>query len=181
MRLVAMCFFTASFLTVGFAGCSSDTGSSSSGDADTTTTTSTDGGDTAGDTDGGDTTGGTDGIDWNGMSFQEKQGHMAGVVMPAMQAIFQEFDDGTFSSFNCGTCHVTGMGAGTFAMPDPGLTPLDPANFPSAEDPDQHIATYAQLMFGAVLPEMTELLNLPPFDQATGQGFGCFSCHTAKQ
>jgi hypothetical protein len=36
----------------------------------------------------------------------------------------------------------------------------------------------ATFMFQRVLPTMRALLNASEFDDATGEGFSCFACHT---
>jgi hypothetical protein len=39
-------------------------------------------------------------------------------------------------------------------------------------------AKVTKFMMERVAPEMAKLLNLPPYDPATHEGFGCFNCHT---
>ena len=83
-----------------------------------------------------------------------------------------------FAEVDCKTCHGKDPKAAEFKMPSPDLHKLDPAdNFAheKADHPDE-----VKFMMEVFTPKMVELLGEKPFDPATGEGFGCFSCHTRK-
>ena len=191
------------FAIVALAACSSDadagsgSGDSGNGTGDAATTGGTTGnGTTGGDTTGGQTTGGettggettggetaggetTGGVDWENMDFNARQAYMASTVLPTMTTLFQAFDDDEFKNFGCGTCHQGGLGDGSFSMPN-SLHPFDPAALPTPDSADPEEAAFAKFMMEKVAPKMIELLGAEPFDPATGEGFGCFSCHATK-
>jgi hypothetical protein len=112
------------------------------------------------------------------MSQEQKVAHMKTKVVPQMQASFQAFDAQHFAKFGCTTCHGPGAKDGKFSMPNPGLPKLDAKDGFKAEHKKHPKET--KFMMEKVVPEMTALLDAAPFDPATNQGFGCFSCHTQK-
>lgn len=109
---------------------------------------------------------------WTEMDEPERMEHMAAVVMPRMQAVFQGYDPERFADFGCATCHGSGSGSGDFAMPNPGLPELDASNLYKKhrkESPEM-----VKLMWKQVEPAMGESLAQP-------YGFGgyisCERCH----
>ncbi|MFK7931025.1 MAG: hypothetical protein AB8H79_22760 [Myxococcota bacterium] len=126
---------------------------------------------TGDDTDESDTDTDTVAQTWQEMDFTQRQTYMATDVMPAMQTIFAEYDSTRFETITCATCHGAGATDGTFSMPSDSLFPIDFANFPTGPGAD--------FMMNEVVPDMTELLDMEPFNQETGEGFGCLGCHPA--
>ena len=49
---------------------------------------------------------------------------MTEVVEPRMKREFQEFDAARFADFGCETCHGSGVGDGSYALPNPELPHL---------------------------------------------------------
>jgi len=109
-------------------------------------------------------------IDWPTATAAEKSQFMSEVVFPDMSAKFKAHDGTKFAQFTCNTCHSTSG----FTMPNPDLPKLDPAAFPMPGDSD-----IVDFMYNEVTPAMVEHLSANPFDPATGEGFGCFGCHTS--
>ena len=109
---------------------------------------------------------------WADMEHDERMAHMAEVVLPRMQAVFEGHDPERFSTFGCATCHGSGANDGSFVMPNPALPQLDAANLYKKHrkaTPDM-----VKLMWKHVEPTMGEAL-------AVTYGFGgaisCHNCH----
>ncbi|HEY2513074.1 MAG TPA: hypothetical protein VGI39_19535 [Polyangiaceae bacterium] len=110
------------------------------------------------------------------MDHEERLAVMKTQVMPKMKDAFQAFDAKTFADFSCKTCHGEKIKEGKFDMPNPKLPVLD-ATGGFKKDQQKHPKAL-QFMMQTVAPQMAEILNLPKFDPATHQGFGCANCHT---
>jgi hypothetical protein len=115
-------------------------------------------------------------VAWPDMTQEQKKEHMKTVVLPGMRAVFQELDATKYADIKCGFCHGDGAKDGSFEMPNPKLPKLDPANGFQKHMKSKPALT--QFMMDRVSPEMARLLDVPPYDPATQQGFGCFNCHT---
>jgi hypothetical protein len=113
---------------------------------------------------------------WTDMTKDQKKEHMKSVVLPGMQAVFQELDATKYADIKCGFCHGAGVKDGSFEMPNPELPKLDPENGFAKHVKDEPQLT--QFMMDRVSPEMARLLGVPPYDPETHEGFGCFNCHT---
>jgi hypothetical protein len=110
------------------------------------------------------------------MSAGEKMSHMKKVVLPGMKPLLGA-EEG--EEYSCKTCHGDRAANGDFSMPNPGLPPLDPSDG-FADEKKEHPEA-VQFMMEKVVPKMAELLGEHPYDPATGEGFGCFECHTKTQ
>jgi len=113
------------------------------------------------------------------MDFEQKKTFMKETVLPKMKELFREFDPVEYADLKCSACHGNDMQSKKFEMPNK-LTALDPMNMPSVNSMDADEAAYAKFMQDKIVPTMREFLGRKPFDPATGEGFGCFSCHTMK-
>jgi hypothetical protein len=105
---------------------------------------------------------------FDNLSDEEKLAYMASDVLPTMQSIFQAYDSEAYADFSCGTCHVTGLADGTYAMPDAGLPPLREADFPYEDE-------VGLFMENEVRATMAELLG------PTEGGRPCVTCHTLEE
>jgi len=107
------------------------------------------------------------------MSKQDKAAFMKVKVAPRLGAAFRAADPNRYATFGCGTCHGP-----KFQLPRdflPKLTLKNGSITAFAEKPQ-----VAQFMAHKVAPEMAAALGKPPFDPATGNGFGCTGCHTIE-
>lgn len=118
-----------------------------------------------------------EGKTWDQMSFDERRRYMARRVLPEMAALFEEYDAERFSGFGCESCHGEDMQARGFAMPNPEIMALHPTGTEEQRRMVEEYRPMVMFMFNRVLPRMQELLNAPPYDEATGTGFSCFACH----
>ena len=113
---------------------------------------------------------------WAEMDESERMEHMATVVLPRMQAVFQGHDPERFADFSCATCHGSSVADGDYAMPNPSLPVLDASSFYKKHrkgEPDM-----VRLMWKEVEPAMGESLAV-----TYGLGGGaieCQSCHIVE-
>jgi cytochrome c553 len=110
---------------------------------------------------------------WSEMDDDERMAHMGAVVMPRLQAVFQEHDPERFATFGCVTCHGNGARDGNFEMPNPDLPQLDAANLYKKHR--QEAPEMTKLMWKKVEPALGEALA-----QTYGLGdaqVSCKSCH----
>ena len=107
------------------------------------------------------------------MSREMKISFMKKRVMPAMTALWKESPEPD-EEVTCGTCHGAGAKEGKFDMPNAKLYPLDPSDSFAAHKDEPE---WLEFMGKKVVPTMANTLGVQPYDPATGQGFGCFSCH----
>ena len=115
---------------------------------------------------------------WDQMDHKERLELMKTVVMPNMKTAFQGFDAKDFADFNCTTCHGDRIKKGNFDMPNPGLPKLDFKN--QLKDETAKHPEAVKFMREVVVPQMTTMLGVAPFDMKTMKGFGCTGCHTTK-
>lgn len=114
---------------------------------------------------------------WASMSHEEKEMWMVGVVQPISVESFQAHNARRYADFSCETCHGDDAKSKGYEMPSRYLPRL-----PST--PEAMAAIRARdpvdfdFMVNEVTPTTRDLLGLSAYDPATGQGFGCFGCHT---
>jgi len=121
-------------------------------------------------------------IPWADKNRKQRMEYMGIYVLPKMEELFKQWNPDEFgeaNSFRCQNCHGE-----NFDKP-PNDFEMPRVAFPlSAEDPLGGAMKYdpvaAVFMSERVLPTMIELLGAKPYDPATGEGFGCLSCHPAK-
>jgi hypothetical protein len=109
---------------------------------------------------------------WQEMTQDERMEHMAAVVMPRTQAVFQGYDPKRFADFSCTTCHGGGAGNGSYEMPNPALPELDASNLYKQhrkESPEM-----VKLMWKELEPAMGEALAMT---YGFGGAVSCDSCH----
>jgi hypothetical protein len=114
-------------------------------------------------------------VSWDRMTFDQRADHMQRVVVPTMRPVLAELDASRFTKLVCTDCHGKDAQRRHFAMPSEDLPALDPTDSFAqvrAEHPEA-----MRIMSERVVPEMAKALGLEPFDPATGQGIGCFTCH----
>ena len=104
---------------------------------------------------------------------------MTFAVLPNMARAFQRFDGSVYPTMTCRTCHGADAEAVHYAMPH-GLPALNPEHLPDGHDADPRVARIARFMIDEVTPQMADLIEVPPHDPATKQGFNCFRCHPAE-
>ena len=110
------------------------------------------------------------------MTKDQRKELMKTVVLPGMKTVFQELDAKAFADMTCVNCHGEGAKQGKFDMPNPKLPKLDPKDgFAKHMKKSPKVTKF---MMEHVAPEMVKLLNVPPYDPKTNEGFGCFNCHT---
>jgi hypothetical protein len=117
--------------------------------------------------------------DWDKWSHDQKLAWMKAAVMPKMGQAFHDFDGTKYAEPKCVLCHGDGAKDGSFKMPNPALPKLpgDPAGFKKLAKDKPKIMEF---MNAVVKAQMASLVGEKPLDPKTGQGFGCFECHTKK-
>lgn len=117
---------------------------------------------------------------WADMKDVDQKKHfMKTVVLPKMKTVFQDFDAKKFKKVTCVTCHGKGAMKGKFDMPNPKLPKLDPAQHFAKEMKKK--PRFTKFMMKTVVPTMSQLLGVQPYNPKTHKGFGCFKCHTMAQ
>jgi hypothetical protein len=114
------------------------------------------------------------------MSPEEREWYMVGKVLPINDEVFAEQDAARYAHLECESCHGRDMRERTFTMPS-GHLPRVPVPGSDAygrwraEDP-------AFFEFMESVTEINrQILGQLPFDLATGEGFGCPSCHEVHE
>ena len=115
--------------------------------------------------------------DWHTLSHEERKEHMRDAVLPTMEPLFLAHDGDRFASFGCKTCHGPTARERDYAMPCPDLPTLYPTGSKEQMETVEQHREMATFMFQKVTPTMRNLLHLPAYDEATGEGFSCFYCH----
>ncbi len=110
---------------------------------------------------------------WAEMTGEERSSYMSGTVVPTMEPLFQRFDSERYAKFGCRTCHDED----SFHMPATSKYALYPTGTPQQEEMVAKHRPTTVFMFNEVLPTMQTLMGAPDYDEATGSGFSCFSCH----
>ncbi|MEM9068524.1 MAG: hypothetical protein AAGE52_08455 [Myxococcota bacterium] len=116
--------------------------------------------------------------DWEAMSLEERGQYMGQVVLPYFREIFQEYDGERYASFGCQTCHGANMNERNFAMPNPDILPLHDSGTPEQRQMVEDHPTMVRFMFNHVVPAARSAVGGDPYDAETGEGFGCYDCHT---
>ncbi len=114
---------------------------------------------------------------WASMSPQDKAAWMQAEVLPRMSVMFREFDEERYARVTCATCHGPGAASGDFAMPSNALPALPPTGSPEQRAMVAQYGPMLRFMFNHVMPTTQTLVGGEDFDEATGGGFSCFSCH----
>ena len=117
-------------------------------------------------------------IPWEQKNHDQRLEWMGLEVFPKMKEAFQGYDEVEFKDFKCQTCHGDNMKEVNFKMPNE-LPPLSKENtFAKAQEYDAEATAF---MAETVVPTMAKLLGKEPYDQSTGEGFGCFGCHPTEE
>jgi len=114
---------------------------------------------------------------WASLDHEQRQAWMMEEVLPRMSALFADYDAERYAGFGCASCHGPDARANGFAMPSPSLPALHPTGTPEQRQMAREYPEGVRFMFNRVLPTMQALVGAPDYDEASGEGFSCFSCH----
>lgn len=115
---------------------------------------------------------------WEMMNFEERKAYMKDQVLPTMEAHFQAFDAEHYADFTCASCHGGDAEERNFEMPSPDLPALPSPQTSEWEEMVEEPSGVVAFMMNEVVPTMSEMLGEPQYNPETGEGFGCFECHT---
>lgn len=115
---------------------------------------------------------------WDQMTMEAKGHYMGEEVLPYMRTLFQEFDPQRYARFGCADCHGHDMAERNFAMPNPDILPLHDSGTDAQRAMVAEHPQMVRFMFNHVVPAMRQMVGGEPYDAETGEGFGCFDCHT---
>ena len=114
---------------------------------------------------------------WRAMTFEQRHEHMTFVVHPILMERWQTHYQTAAPQLRCVSCHGEQAERHRYQM---AFTPLDglqpsrvQALYRSAVEPSDE----QRFKRDVVTPLMADLLGVPRYDAATGQGFSCFGCH----
>jgi len=111
-------------------------------------------------------------LPWRDMTEKQRLSFMKNYVLPVMGDLFAKHDP-YYRDSTCKLCHGRRSFDGDFRMPNESLPRLSRSlTKERREEPEM-----TRFMMQTVVPKMSELLGIPPYDPATGQGFGCMNCH----
>ena len=94
-------------------------------------------------------------------------------VKPRMAPLFQAHDPARHADFGCKTCHGP-----EWKKPREFLPTLTIKDGKLAAPPEK--SALVKFMVETVTPQMAQVLGKPPYDPATGTGFGCIGCHVME-
>jgi len=114
---------------------------------------------------------------WAGMTHDDKLAWMQQEVLPRTREQFVEYDAERYEDFSCATCHGDGANRGEFSMPSLSLPALPATGTPEQQQMVREYPEGTRFMFSRLLPLVQTLLGAPEFDEDTGEGFSCYSCH----
>lgn len=114
---------------------------------------------------------------WAEMSHADREAWMMAEVQPRMGALFREYDADAYASTGCASCHGADAAQHGFHMPSNALPALPATGTPEQRQMVRQYPQMVRFMFQRVLPTMQALVGAPPYDEATGEGFSCYSCH----
>lgn len=107
-----------------------------------------------------------------GMTEKQEVAFMQQRVMTGMASVFGgEGED--HAKFACTTCHGPNYKDPQEFLPSLTLENGQITSF--AEEPEE-----SKFMAEKVVPAMAKAMGLPPYDVATGEGFGCGGCHAIE-
>lgn len=115
------------------------------------------------------------------MDHAARSGFMASQVVPYMSELFQEYDADEYASFGCADCHGAGAAARDFAMPSPDLLALHPSGSLEQQAMVQEHPRMVRFMFNHVVPAMKTMLGAEDYNEETGEGFSCYTCHPSAE
>ncbi|MCA9581861.1 MAG: hypothetical protein KC416_08700, partial [Myxococcales bacterium] len=118
---------------------------------------------------------------WGAMDHRSRGQFMAEVILPTLETSFREHDAERYKDFSCTTCHGISARDRNFQMPNPDLLALYPTGHSEQKRMVAENRAMATFMFQRVLPQVRDLLGQPEFNEQTGEGFSCFSCHPQGQ
>jgi hypothetical protein len=103
---------------------------------------------------------------------------MTATVVGRERALFETFEPVRYSTFNCRTCHGSGVLDGTYRMPNPDLPKLAGGSdgFHELSQQEPQVTTFMV----QVRKETAELLGTKPWDETKEKGFSCFGCHVRR-
>jgi hypothetical protein len=113
---------------------------------------------------------------WAQMNHQQRARYMGEAVMPAMTTLFHAYDSTRYAQVTCATCHGTNARQVNFRMPNR-LPTLPAFGTPEAQHAMEENPRIYQFMGQRVVPAMSQILGVEPFNMQTHQGFGCANCH----
>jgi hypothetical protein len=112
---------------------------------------------------------------WADMTREEREYYMVAAVLPIAAEDFRAYDAERFANLTCASCHGDDGQERGYEMPSRYLPRL-PAPGSSEWAAMAERPAY-RFMAEVVTPTVRTQLGMPEYDPATGEGFGCFSCH----
>ena len=115
--------------------------------------------------------------DWQAMTFVQRHEQMTFVVHPTMMARWQEHYQTAAPELRCITCHGEQAERHRYQMAFTTLKDLQPSRVQALYRVGATVTAEQRFKRDVVTPLMADLLGVPRYDPATGQGFSCFGCH----
>ncbi len=114
---------------------------------------------------------------WAQMSHDDQEMYMVAYVLPIAAESFRGYDASRYTQFECNNCHGDDGQERRYEMPSRYLPALPVPGSPQWNQMRERNPRAFEFMTNDVTPTVRTQLGLPEYDPATGQGFGCFSCH----
>ncbi len=119
--------------------------------------------------------------EWRHLSFEQRHTQMTFSVHPTVAEHYQEFYGTEAPTLTCRSCHGEDAERVRYQIAYTPIDDLKPSQVRLLYLPDADPSPEQRFKRDVITPLMAQLLDVPPYDFATGTGFSCFGCHPRER